>query len=258
MQHVHAAVETFLNSSLCAAIAAGSDSGTNQALSLQASPQSERPPLAPESVWESCKECPNPRESCYSEQSEHERAGKRAVAFLLPAELPAFWGPTISPPATALLPFPKWCFPASSWKRVSTGHEHTQGFKQESQNADPNPETHLATKHERTEWETEGSPWAGSPRRERGQGSPEGSGSGRAGSCAPAQLLPGSQLGALTDVLHSKFTFAFLLFWTGPKLQAPGCLIQHVQKDAKRGMCRKLFPSMDQFNTQTVSSAGSH
>lgn len=35
----------------------------------------------------------------------------------------------------------------------------------------------------------------------------------------PAPL--GSQLGALTDVLHSKFTFAFLLFWTHPKLQAP-------------------------------------
>lgn len=120
-----------------------------------------------------------PGKTINPERSEREMAGKWAAAFLLPAELPAFWGPAIFPPASAPLPFPKLCSPASRWKRL-TGHEHTQGLEEESQNQGPNPETHLATEHERTKWETAGSPWPGSP---------EGSGGGRAGSGSPAQPL---------------------------------------------------------------------
>lgn len=59
-------------------------------------------------------------------------------------------------------------------------------------------------------------------------------------------------------VLHHKFVFAFLLFWPCSKLQAPGCLAQHVQKKVQRGICGKPFPSMEQLNIQTASSAGSH
>lgn len=70
MQHIHAAAETFLKSCWCTAIAACFDRNTDQALlhpprAKAAAPA--HPPLAPASVWESCKECPNPRESCYSE-----------------------------------------------------------------------------------------------------------------------------------------------------------------------------------------------
>lgn len=45
----------------------------------------------------SCKECPNPRESSVSERSEHQMAGRRAVAFLLTAELPSFRVPPLLP-----------------------------------------------------------------------------------------------------------------------------------------------------------------
>lgn len=62
------------------------------------------PTLAPESVGESCKGVSSLRGRGYSEKLEHEAAGKWTGEFLLPTELPAFWGPTISPASIAFLP----------------------------------------------------------------------------------------------------------------------------------------------------------
>lgn len=82
-----------------------------------------------QSLWGRVVRSSSPRGRGYSEKLEHDTAEKWTGEFLLPTELPAFWGPTIFPASTALLPFPKWCFPASSWKRALTGHEHTQGLE---------------------------------------------------------------------------------------------------------------------------------
>lgn len=126
----------------------------------------------------------------------------------------SFLGSTISPASSALCSLPKWCFPASSWKRALIGHKHTQGLEWDSQNRDPNPEVHQATQDKKSEWKTEGSPCPGSCWREQPGGPGEGPGSPTEPSaCATPKL-----------------SFALQLFSAPCKLQAPRALIQHIQK----------------------------
>lgn len=140
--------------------------------------------------------------------------------------------------------------PPNQQKRVSTGREHTQGFEQESQNEDLNPETHLAREHERTG--TEGSPWPGSPPRERGQGSPEGSGAAPQPSCS-SRLSAGSAHRCATQQIH--ICFPALLDW----LQAASSRLPN-SACPKRCKVRHLQEGLSQNGSvqHPVSSAGSH
>lgn len=122
---------------------------------------------------------------------------------------------------------------------MSTARALNRRAEMKMQTQKPTQQQHME------ELKPEGSAWPGSPCRERGRGSPEGSGAAPqpSRSCG---LPAGSAHGCATQQTHIR-----LPALPDPlQLQAPGCPRQHVQKDAKRGICGKVFPSMDRFNAQ--------